>query len=149
MFYRWSITFTKKKKIMWFNLALIQILALCGHAEDKALDSKSSWLLSSPFWLHVSLAHCMEKKNYKETLNFPSIPMSILNRDLQSTSSPAVFQTLQRQRSQENVLNRQVSGYALLNARLMVTVQATRNAVETAPECAQLLSVINPRVTKC
>ena len=75
--------------------------------------------------------------------------MSILNRDLQSTSSPAVFQTLQRQRSQENVLNRQVSGYALLNARLMVTVQATRNAVETAPECAQLLSVINPRVTKC
>ena len=62
---------------------------------------------------------------------------------------PAVFYTLQRQRSQENVLNRQVSGYALLNARLMVTVQATRNAVETAPECAQPLSVINPRVTKC
>ena len=62
---------------------------------------------------------------------------------------PAVFYTLQRQRSQENVLNRQVLGYAWQIVRLMVTVQATRNAVETAPECAQLLSDINPGVTKC
>ena len=81
--------------------------------------------------------------------DFPSMPMSILNLNLLSVISPAVFQTLQGLRSQENVPNRLASGHASLIVQLMVTVRVTRNAVETAPECAQLLSDINPGVTKC